>query len=161
MVARVALGSPRTQSSDERTREVRRMRSTCEVPEQGHRARRADLWRSLHGHEGGNAGDRQGEASGRGNRSPTVGGGDGGKAPDQGEPAKANHAPDTEPGSHATRAGAGPSSSEEAEGMAAHGAPTPHLLGRSTPRGILAPPANRRSGGRRPDVAAVWRGLGG
>ena len=88
--SQAAPGSPRTQSGDERTREVGRLRSTGETAEQSRE---------------------------------TGGGGGGGKGADQRELARAQRAPDTEPGQSAKRARASTSGSRKGEEAAVHRAP--------------------------------------
>ncbi len=85
-------------------------------------------------------------------------GGSGGKGPGQGELARGQRVPDSEPGRRAQRSRAGTSSCEEGQETAVHGALPPRLRRRSTPRRVLRSEARRECGHRRRDLAALRRG---
>ena len=91
----------------------------------------------------------------------TGGGGGGGKGAGQGELARAQRAPDAEPGQCAKRARAGTASSKTGQETAVHRAPAPRLRRRAPAGGLPRAEARRGRRRRRRDVAALrarrWR----
>src|SRR5580700_10104430 len=87
----------------------------------------------------------------------TGGGSEGGKGAGQGELARAQRAPDSEPGRRAQRAGAGTSSSNEGQETTVHCALPPHLRRRSTADSVPDNEEGCGRGRRRRDVGALRR----
>src|SRR6266568_7649481 len=86
------------------------------------------------------------------------GGGGGGKKPGQGESTSGRHQPDARPEEGEQCPEADTSSSTARQEGTVHVAAAPHLLRGHASGGVLQPQAGGRTGHRRGDLAALWRG---